>query len=154
MALPDESSKPGQLTDLLRLSSAELEKHLRAALHNAEHADSRGMQGRAYGLLYRCLSESVNENLGLHLNCEWPLTKACQWELVVSELSKKISRQWRVTATLQNPRQQLCSLIEQACLDAEDLCRRENVWRFDVQRNFQQAREALLHFASSLDESA
>ena len=154
MALPDKGTESRSLQDLLAMNSAELEKHLRAALHNAEQSDSRGVQGRPYVLLYRCLAESVNENLGLHLTCEWPLTQACQRELAVAQLRKKISRQWRASVNQENAREQLCALIEQACLDAEDLCRREDIWRFDVQRNFQQAREALLAFAAGLDGPA
>lgn len=152
MALPDEKKDKGQLSDLLSMGRLELEKHLKAALHSAESADNCGVQGRPYVLLYRCLSESLNEGLGLHMSCEWPLTRPCQWELLVQKISKKVTAQWGRVASLDAPRQQFLQIIEQACLDAEDLCRREDVWRFDVQRNFQQAREALSTFAGTLND--
>lgn len=152
MALPDEDKDRGQLSDLLGMGRLELEKHLKAALQSAESADNRGVQGRPYALLYRCLSESLNEGLGLRLPCEWPLTRPCQWDLVVEQISRKVMLQWARLSGSDAPRQQLLQIIEQACQDAEDLCRREDVWRFDVQRNFQQAHEALLSFAESLDD--
>jgi hypothetical protein len=152
MALPDNEKDKGQLSDLLGMGRLELEKHLQAALRSAESADNRGVQGRPYVLLYRCLSESLNEGLGLHMPCEWPLTRPCQWDLLVQQISKKVSAQWVRVAPLESPRQQFLQIIEQACLDAEDLCRREDVWRFDVQRNFQQVRETLSTFAGTLDD--
>lgn len=144
MASPQEETKPKYMC-LKGKTQFEMAKAIDEALAQAERECDQNVEQLAYQLWYEQFEQKLQELLNMSQESmpKGEVNSAQAFQCVCLKLLKRVDVDNVVkAATLDS---EIVSILKHSQLDALDMLKARNLWRFDLQRTMQEIQGNVLH---------